>query len=164
MQSTPLITHPLPLLPRAELCLSRPWFSLRTRPCLLSKQSRVWWIPTPGSAAVQSEAVGALHCLAGHANNEVRIAAAGAIPLLVALLGAHNTAVVQVKAAWVLRSLVCSTDNKVKIAASLPWWPCWALRSLQRCRRRQQRLCKTFVFAMMTTAENANFESPDCQD
>ena len=118
----------------------------------------------PGSAAVQSEAVGALHCLAGHANNEVRIAAAGAIPLLVALLGAHNTAVVQVKAAWVLRSLVCSTDNKVKIAASLPWWPCWALRSLQRCRRRQQRLCKSFVFAMMTTAENANFESPDCQD
>ena len=52
------------------------------------------------------------------AANKVRIAAAGAIPPLVALLGPHSSAEVQEQAAGALSILAFNDDNKVKIATA----------------------------------------------
>ena len=67
-------------------------------PCTLAKI--VALLGADNTASMQDQAAGALWCLSLNDGNKARIAAAGAIPPLVALLGTQNTvAAVQEKAA-----------------------------------------------------------------
>ncbi|KAG1657704.1 hypothetical protein FOA52_002508 [Chlamydomonas sp. UWO 241] len=73
----------------------------------------------PGAAAeVQAEAALALGFLAQVADNQVKIAAAGAISPLVQLLGTNSVADVQTKAAAALTQLALNAENQVIIAAA----------------------------------------------
>ena len=68
---------------------------------------------------MQHVAAGTLCALANSADNRVKLAAAGAIPPLVALLDAHqSTTAIQDFAARALHNLAISPDNQVKIAAA----------------------------------------------
>ena len=66
-------------------------------------------------AMVQQHAAGALWNLALNNDNKDKIAAAGAIPPLVALLGPQSSSGVQQHAAGALWNLALNNDNKVKI-------------------------------------------------
>ena len=70
-------------------------------------------------AGVQERAAWALKNLAANADNKVKIAAAGAIPPLVALLGPQCSAGVQEQAAGALRNIAWSSDDiKASIRSS----------------------------------------------
>ena len=60
----------------------------------------------------------ALRCLAINADSHDKVIAAGALPALVALLGARSASAVQEVAAGVLWNLSFNADNHVKIAAA----------------------------------------------
>ena len=66
-------------------------------------------------AMVQQEATRALWNLACYDGNRAKIAAAGAIPPLVAMLGPKSSSKVQEVAAGALWNLAYNIDNKVKI-------------------------------------------------
>ena len=51
-------------------------------------------------------------------NNDVKIADAGAIPPLVALLGPRSSSDLHEQVAWALRYLSANNDNKVKIRSA----------------------------------------------
>ena len=70
------------------------------------------------SAAVQRKAAKALSFLAINDVNQVKIAAAGAIPPLVALLGAQNSGFTIYWAASTLQSLALNTANRVLIRSA----------------------------------------------
>ncbi|KAG1667949.1 hypothetical protein FOA52_008321 [Chlamydomonas sp. UWO 241] len=67
---------------------------------------------------MQQNATGALGILSEDSENAATIAAAGAIPLLVRLLGAGSPAAVQQGAAGALRTLSKHTENVATIAAA----------------------------------------------
>lgn len=59
-----------------------------------------------------------MYNLASHADYQVEVAAAGAIPPLVALLEPRNSAGVQKQAARALLNIAVNVDNKAKVAAA----------------------------------------------
>ena len=78
---------------------------------------------------VLEEAVKALFRLTANEDDRIKIAAAGAIPRLVALLGPWDDEVVQLTAAKALSNIAVGEDNLVKIAAAgaiphLVAWQC----------------------------------------
>ena len=60
--------------------------------------------------------MGALRDLATNDDNKAEIAAAGAIPPLVALLGAQSAAATQEAAAWALRDLSFNADYQAEVS------------------------------------------------
>ena len=72
-------------------------------------------ISSQSTPVEQERATTSLLALTRSADNRAKIAAAGAIPRLVALLGTQSTAAVQVAAALVLEELALNADNLLAI-------------------------------------------------
>ena len=86
---------------------------------------------------MQAAAAGALRSLAFHTENKAKIAAAGAIPPLVTLLGAHTMAAAQEAAAGALRCLSSHDGIEVEVIAAGAIPSLVLLLARQQCRSKR---------------------------